>query len=159
MTDPDTTLESQKNDVNLDPDYIAWQKKKTIDAKLDKMVAEKPEFKDIVDAGLREKLHKIPQILEITALWEETVADFTKKVMESAKKKEAEAEALKLKPATDAKPDVNKASESGAQRPITYSVAEGFDPKKHFCPALESDENLRKMGFKEEQIAVIKTFG
>ena len=141
--------------VELPADYIEWKRKADIDAKLNEMISKDPKFKDIVDAGLRETLHEIPQILEIPKLFEKTVSDFAKQVVDKARAQEQKQE---TRPETDTKPEV-KQNGPAAERPVVYNVSEGFDPKKHYCPAMESEDSLRKKGFSEVGIAMVKTFG
>ena len=139
----------------LPADFIQWQKKKEIDTKLDKMIQEKPEFKAIVEAGLREAVHKTPQLLELPEIFAEKVAAITEKLMKETKKEEVKPGAT----ATDTKSDVKKDEKPGAGRPLNFNVAEGFDPQKHYCPKLESEDALREKGFSEVGIALVKAFG
>ncbi|GEM_PF-4024859 len=139
----------------LPAEFIQWQKKKDIDTKLDKMIQEKPEFKAIVDAGLREAVHKIPQLLEIPDLFAEKVQTITEKLMKESQAKQTDSKAADLKPDSNKENDNEKPA---AEKPVAFRIAEGYDPQKHYCPKLESEETLRKMGYSEVGIALVKTF-
>ncbi|HQN73381.1 MAG TPA: hypothetical protein PLX56_06305 [bacterium] len=139
----------------LTADFIKWQKMKEIDTKLDKMIQEKPEFKAIVDAGLREAVHKIPQLLEIPDLFAEKVQSIAEKLMKDSQAKTTDPKAADLK--TDSKKETDNENPA-AQKPVVFKIADGYDPQKHYCPKLESEETLRKMGYSEVGIALVKAF-
>ena len=136
-------------------EFIQWQKKKDIDTKLDKMIQEKPEFKAIVDAGLREAVHKTPQLLELPDLFAEKVQTITERLMKDSQAKVTDPKADDLK--TDSKKEIDNENPA-AQKPVAFKIADGYDPQKHYCPKLESEETLRKMGYSEVGIALVKAF-